>query len=60
MNSDDSSSSTLSEEETCTTFLSNMGEDVFITDVTSGIVTVTIKECVSPEGFFKKRQQMEN
>jgi hypothetical protein len=30
-------------------------EDVFVTDVTSGVVTVTIKESASPDGFFKKR-----
>jgi hypothetical protein len=51
----DSSTASVSEEGTCTTFLTSMGEDVFITDITSGVVTVTIKECVSPEGFFKKR-----
>jgi hypothetical protein len=32
-------------------------EDVFITDVTSGVVTVTIKESSTPDGFFKKRNQ---
>ena len=52
---DDDSATSISEEGTCTTFLTSMGEDVFITDITSGVVTVTIKECVSPEGFFKKR-----
>lgn len=50
----DNSESTLS-DETDHTFLSILADNVFITDVTSGIVTVTIKECVSPEGFFKKR-----
>lgn len=34
------------------------GEDVFITDVTSGNMTVTIKECLSAEGFFKKRETL--
>ncbi len=32
-------------------------EDVFITDVTSGVITVTIKESSTPDGFFKKRDQ---
>jgi hypothetical protein len=41
-------------EGTATTFITN-GEDVFVTDVTSGVVTVTIKECTSPEGFFKSK-----
>lgn len=41
-------------EGTTTTFITN-GEDVFVTDVTSGVVTVTIKECTSPEGFFKSK-----
>ncbi len=31
-------------------------DDIFITDITSGFVTVTIKECTSTEGFFKTRQ----
>ena len=31
------------------------GEDVFVTDITSGVITVTIKECTSPAGFFKSR-----
>lgn len=30
-------------------------DDIFITDITSGFVTVTIKECTSAEGFFKNR-----
>lgn len=34
---------------------SQNGDDVTITSVTSGVVTVTIKESVSPDGFFKKR-----
>jgi hypothetical protein len=33
-----------------------IGDDIVVTDVTSGIVTVTIKECTSSEGFFKKRE----
>lgn len=36
-------------------FVNSANEDVFITDITSGFVTVTIKESVSPEGFFKTR-----
>ena len=32
------------------------GEDVFVTDITSGVITVTIKECTSPDGFFKSRE----
>ena len=32
-----------------------MADDIFITDITSGFVTVTIKECASAEGFFKTR-----
>lgn len=31
------------------------GDDITITSVTSGVVTVTIKECVTPDGFFKNR-----
>ena len=31
-------------------------DEVFITEVTSGPLTVTIKESYSPEGFFKKRE----
>jgi hypothetical protein len=31
-------------------------DDIFITDITSGFVTVTIKESTSTEGFFKTRQ----
>ena len=30
-------------------------EDIFITDITSGFVTVTIKESLNPAGFFKAR-----
>ena len=33
----------------------NIGDNVCITDVTSGVVTVTIKECLTSEGFFKNR-----
>ena len=32
-----------------------MSDDVVITDVTHGVVTVTIKECLTPDGFFKNR-----
>jgi len=51
-----SSSSTMSstDNDTINTFVT-AGEDVFITDVTSGVLTVTIKESATPEGFFKKR-----
>lgn len=34
-------------------------QDVFVTDVTSGVVTVTIKECCKTEGFFKKRDSLD-
>jgi len=34
-------------------------QDVVVTDVTSGVVTVTIKECVKTEGFFKKRDSVD-
>ncbi len=36
-------------------FLNSANEDIFITDITSGFVTVTIKESFSPAGFFKTR-----
>ncbi len=35
--------------------VNSANEDVFITDITSGFVTVTIKESFSPAGFFKNR-----
>ncbi|RNA18069.1 chromobox 2 [Brachionus plicatilis] len=38
-----------------TFFTTHTTEDVVITDITSGVVTVTIKECISPDGFFKRR-----
>lgn len=38
-----------------TFFTTHTTEDVVITDITSGVVTVTIKECISPDGFFKQR-----
>jgi hypothetical protein len=41
-------------EEDCRTNASAL-DDVVITDVTCGLVTVTIKECYTPEGFFKPR-----
>lgn len=42
--------------DSISTYLTNNHcEDIFITDVTSGVVTVTIKESMSPNGFFKKR-----
>lgn len=38
--------------------LSNcIGDDIFVTDITSGVVTVTIKESISPDGFFKSRER---
>ena len=40
---------------TASASFANSYDDVVITDVTSGVVTVTIKECVSPDGFFRKR-----
>lgn len=36
----------------------SIGENVCITDVTSGVVTVTIKESLTPRGFFKNRIDM--
>ncbi len=36
----------------------SVGDNVCVTDVTSGVVTVTIKECLRPEGFFKNRKGM--
>ena len=36
--------------------ISSAAESVFITDVNYGIVTVCIKECPTPEGFFKRRE----
>lgn len=38
--------------------LDSAGDDVCVTDVTSGILTVTIKESVSPDGFFKNRHNI--
>lgn len=35
--------------------LSKQSDDILVTDITSGLVTVTIKESNSPEGFFRKR-----
>lgn len=34
-------------------------QDVVVTDVTSGVITVTIKECSKCEGFFKKRDSVD-
>lgn len=46
--------SSFDDSSTMLTMISN-SDDVFVTDVTSGVVTVTIKECISMDGFFKKR-----
>lgn len=40
--------------------VTSVGEDVFVTDITSGLVTVTIKESNTPEGFFKRRDGVSN
>lgn len=49
---------TLNEKLDISDLIEGKGEDVFVTDVTSGQVTVTIKECLSAEGFFKKRDTL--
>jgi hypothetical protein len=35
---------------------SSICDEIFITDITSGMVTVTIKESLTPDGFFKNRE----
>ncbi len=51
----DEANSSFEDASTMITMLSNY-DDVFVTEITSGVVTVTIKECISKDDFFKKRE----
>ncbi|CAF0977071.1 unnamed protein product [Brachionus calyciflorus] len=43
--------------ESLNTFITtHTNDEIVITDITSGVLTVTIKECISPNGFFKGRK----
>ena len=39
----------------CTCWRKPLLDQIFITDVTSNLVTVTVRECYTDEGFFRKR-----
>ena len=41
--------------ETCTCWRKPLIDQIFITDVTSNLVTVTVRECYTDKGFFRKR-----
>ena len=41
--------------EDCTCWRRPLLDQIFITDVTSNLVTVTVRECYTDEGFFRKR-----
>ncbi len=49
-----------SEANTTTSTFMTACEDIVVTDVTSGVITVTIKESVTPDGFFKKRSFLDD
>ena len=54
----DEANSSFEDNSTVITMLTNY-DDVFVTEITSGVVTVTIKECISKDDFFKKRESDE-
>ena len=41
--------------EICTCWRKPLIDQIFITDVTSNLVTVTVRECYTDKGFFRKR-----
>ena len=41
--------------EACTCWRKPLIDQIFITDVTSNLVTVTVRECYTDKGFFRKR-----
>eukprot|EP00794_Sanderia_malayensis_P008935 gene8936-9888_t len=44
-----------SKKDTCTCWQKPLIDQIFITDVTSNLVTVTVRECFTDKGFFRKR-----
>ncbi len=43
------------DKDVCTCWRKPLIDQIFITDVTSNLVTVTVRECFTDKGFFRKR-----